>query len=192
MKRLRSCDGCKRHVFVSERECPFCHRQLTAAPPPADVSVPSGASRAQRLALAAALGGQGLVGCAQATTTPVEGAPVTANPGTNVPPNGGNAAPAAGGGGTAPYDAGLIVHPVYGLPLAGEQAAPTRPPADAGQTAMPVYGAPLAGQPAPRPDAGPADEDAGASDAGTRRDGGPVVHPVYGAPAPVYGAPAAK
>ena len=189
MKRLRSCDGCKRHVFVSERECPFCHLQLTAAPAAADVSVPSGASRAQRLALAAALGGQGLIGCAQATS-PAEGAPVTANPGMNVPPKAGNAAPAAGGGATRPVDAGLMVTPVYGAPAT--PPGPINPGADAGPTAMPVYGAPLAGQPAPRPDAGPADEDAGSSDAGTRRDGGPTVHPVYGAPAPVYGAPPAK
>jgi hypothetical protein len=147
------------------------------------VSVPSGASRAQRLALAAALGGQGLLGCTETTATPVYGAPVAASPSQ---PSGGKGVAAGSGGGP-------VAVPVYGAPLAG-QPAPVKPPADAGQMVTPVYGAPLAGQPAPRPDAGHSEEDAGpadagVTDAGVTRDGGPMVHPLYGAPVPPYGLP---
>lgn len=178
MKRLRSCEGCSRHVFVTERVCPFCLTELAEAPVRALPTVPSGASRAQRLALAAALGGQGLVGCAQEQTMAINGAPVAGTP-ANGAPVAGNAAPPVGN----PRQPGT--------PGAG------RGPDDDG-VATPVYGAPLAGQPAPpvtspQPDAAMAlDEDAGVDDppdASTPRDAGPMVSPVYGAPIPEYGAP---
>jgi hypothetical protein len=179
MKRLRSCEGCARHVFETERVCPFCLTELAAVVPRELPAVPIGASRAQRLALAAALGGQGLVGCAQeqaALPMAIYGAPVAGNvapPSVPTPAGqsgGATRPPAAGRGGGAVPDAGGVAVPVYGAPLAG-QAAPIPPPPDA---------------------AAAFDEDAGVDeppDASLPRDGGPMVHPVYGAPIPEYGAP---
>jgi hypothetical protein len=149
--------------------------ELAAAPERAVVPVPSGASRAQRLALAAALGSQSLLACAETRdaeppiTVPVYGAPLAGNQGA---PAAGSAQPAAGRGGGGRFDAGTpLPTPVYGAP------------------------APLAGQPAPvpppkRPDAGPPpEEDAGTEPtAGSGGRGGMAV-PVYGAPIPEYGAP---
>ena len=166
MKRLRSCEGCRRHVFVTERACPFCQIELSPAPERAQLPVPSTASRAQRLALAAALGSQGLLAaCAQ----------------------------------TSGGDDGQTVTPVYGAPLAGQQApAAGRSGEIDGGFSTPVYGAPVAGSPAPRPpDAGALDEDAGVDEGGAGSSGagagggghGGTVAPVYGAPIPEYGAP---
>ena len=179
MNRLRSCEGCARHVFVTERVCPFCLTELAEVAVRALPAMPSGASRAQRLALAAALGGQGLVGCAQEVAVPVYGAPA---------PLAGNAAPPSG---TTPPGQPGPTHP----PAAGRGGSGVP---DGGGVAVPVYGAPLAGQAAPpitpaQPDAAAAlDEDAGVDeppDASLPRDAGPMVHPVYGAPIPEYGAP---
>ena len=192
MTQLRSCPGCSRHVLSSELACPFCQCSLDAAPERAQIKVPANLSRAQRLALAAAMAGQAISACAKTTdpigpAVPIYGAPLA-----------GNVAPAAGSGsaGTGQSLAGrnggqagtTLSAPAYGLP----------PLPDAG-FGTPVYGAPIAGQPGKPVDAGVAvdsgadDDDAGpTSDAGTRKDGGAMVQPLYGAPIPIYGAPIPK
>jgi hypothetical protein len=183
MKRLRSCDSCARHVFVSEQVCPFCLSELAPAADPAPLAIPSGASRAQRLALVAALGTQSLLACADSrepVAVPVYGAPLAGNA---APGPAGNAAPtpAAGRGATPP-----VAVPVYGAPapLAGQPAPPVagRGAVPDGGVAMPVYGAPIAGQPA-------GEDDAGVEPAAGAGGRGGMAVPVYGAPIPEYGAP---
>ncbi|HKP58512.1 MAG TPA: hypothetical protein VJV78_17420 [Polyangiales bacterium] len=188
MKALRVCEGCERHVFVSERVCPFCLSELAPAAPRARLPIPSGASRAQRLAMAAAaaVGTTGLLACGEPelVAVPVYGAPLAGNqavqpPAAGSPAAGRGAQPAAGRG--APAQDGGIGSPVYGAPSPVYGA--------------PVYGAPLAGQPAPppkRPDAGiQPEDDAGIPDPGVAGTGGRggMPAPVYGAPIPEYGAP---
>ena len=187
MKRMRPCDRCHRHVFATEQTCPFCSAALAPVPESAPLAVPSSASRAQRLALAAALGGQSLLACADAPTDPV------LQQGNTTPPQAGNTAGKAGANSTPP-----VAMPVYGAPVPGgppvaPPAAGTHataggaapPPAARGPIAVPVYGAPVAGGPASDDDAGV--PDAGTPAAGSGGKGAPV--PVYGAPVPVYGAP---
>jgi hypothetical protein len=188
MTRLRSCDACARHVFVTEQVCPFCQAPLAAAPEPARVSIASGASRAQRLALAAAIGGTSLLGCTDEETqtdrvemaTPIYGAPVAGDPSPTT----------AGRGAPDPSPPA----PAYGAPLPGNPAPPAA--GSGGDIAAPVYGAPLAGSPAMDDDAGvpeagaPAAGSGGAGGAGGAGGfGGDVAVPVYGAPLPEYGAP---
>ena len=154
MKDLRPCESCSRHVFATERTCPFCQAVLEPAPERTAVAVPSSASRAQRLALAAAIGSQSLLACAETVDTggPLAGTGAIVTAGTSAPlpvpvygvPLAGQPAPAAGRGG--------VISPAYGAPLAGQPA----PTAGRGGVPQPVYGAP-----APD-DAGTApDEDAG-------------------------------
>lgn len=171
MNRLRVCEGCSRHVMESEQVCPFCQLELAPLQLPAAVRLPAGLSRAQRLALAAAaVAGQALAACTAdgdtgMSTTPVYGVPISGSPGNpagaRAPAAGRDAGPASGG-------AGVVAVPVYGAPLAGTQSLPVQKP-DAGR------------------DAG--DEDAGVAPDASTPDGGPTVHPVYGAPVPLYGAP---
>jgi hypothetical protein len=172
MTQLRCCTHCARHVLIHERACPFCQRDLPPAAERAPVKIAAGLSRAQRLALAAAIAGQSVAACAETSepipqSMPHYGAPLA-----------GNLAPAAGSGGAGQQVAGRsgaagttgVAVPVYGAP---------------------VYGAPIAGQPSPKPkpDAGVPDVDASDEDAGGVKDAGHVVQPVYGAPIPIYGAP---
>jgi hypothetical protein len=173
MNQLRCCEGCSRHVLLSERECPFCRRELAPLPERVLPKLPAGLSRAQRLTLAAAMAGQALTACAETTdgvAIPIYGAPVAGSVGQA--PQGGSGASgksAAGRGG------------------AGMTGGAGR---DAG-FAVPVYGVPIAGQPSPVKDAAPVDEDGGAQDAG-RSDAGQMIVPPYGLPpmpVPVYGAP---
>lgn len=192
MTRLRTCDACARHVFAAEPTCPFCHAQLAAAPESAPISVPAGASRAQRLALAAAISSSALLGCAQTDADNAQSAGNTSTAGV----------PAA--------DPGTAT-PVYGAPLAGN----VPPPAQAGRAAqpaagsdsvgVPIYGAPVAGAPADDEDAGVPEAGSGGDAAGSGGSGtggavgqagrgavpiaGNVAVPVYGAPIPEYGAP---
>ena len=187
MTGLRSCDSCARHVFVTEQTCPFCKTPLSAAPEPARVAIPSGASRAQRLALAAAIGSSTLVACADtgSATSPNEVAGRAANvAGAGGHAGSGTQAPTAGK--PAPPGGGVAV-PVYGAPAPGNppQAGRTaQPAAGRGSVDVPVYGAPVAGSPAEEEDAGV--PEAGKAAAGS---GGHVAVPVYGAPFPEYGAP---
>jgi len=182
MTRLRSCEGCSRHVLVSERTCPFCQRELAPLPERPPVQHMPGLSRAQRLALAAAAAaGPALSACMQ--SVPVYGAPA---PQMEAGTNAGGAGAGAGRAGSEPPTA----VPVYGAPLAGQPGpggTAGRGASGNGSVVMPVYGVPVSGRSGQpdKPDAGDAD-DAGVPP----RDGGPMVQPLYGAsPAPVYGAP---
>ncbi len=174
-KRLRACEGCARHVFVTERVCPFCFSELEPAPERATLPIPSSASRAQRLALAAALGSQGLLACAQTTesaspeVSAPDGAPVAGASGTIWDPKAGYAAPPPAGR-SGSFDAGVAT-PVYGVPLAGSPGPAAGSGGNGGDTGV-------AGQPAPQPDEdGGADESAAGSGG---RSGVPV--PPYGIP----------
>lgn len=168
MKRLRPCESCARHVFASERACPFCKQALAPVAELPVMAIPSGISRAQRLALAAALAGQALVGCAE-NTVAIYGAPV---------PDSGPT-PTAGTGSAGTGAAGAGAAGTAGR--AGAGSAGNGRGGEGGFIAIPPYGVPLAGNPA-------LDDDAGAAeDAGPTRDSGQMAVPVYGAP--VYGAP---
>jgi hypothetical protein len=179
MNQLRCCEGCSRHVLISERECPFCQRVLAPLAERVLPNLPAGLSRAQRLAIAAAMASQAMTACAETSDTvavPIYGAPIA---GSSSPA--GHGAGGAGGTSTAgrgsdagKAGSGPIAIPVYGAPVAG--------------FGMAIYGAPIAGQPSPK-DAAPPDQDADSQDAGSARDSGQMVHPLYGAPSPVYGAP---
>ena len=145
MTRLICCEGCSRHVRASELICPFCQRAQTPTPALPTLNIPAGLSRAQRLALAAAMAGQALAACAKtnepmAIVTTVDGAPL----GGAVAPSAGRAAPAAGSG-AAGRD--VMFLPPYGLPP---------PPPLAGRAAPPIAGHASDGD-----DAGVNDQDAG-------------------------------
>lgn len=193
MTRLRTCDACARHVFATEVSCPFCRAQLVAAPEPAQVTVPAGASRAQRLALAAAISGSALLGCA-ADGDNAQSADNTSS------------APAAGrSGGNASQQPGGTVTPLYGSPVPGNPPSSSQagrvaqPAAGNGSVEVPVYGAPVAGAPAADEDAGVPEAGAGAAAGsggasaqagqGSVPVAGTVAVPLYGAPIPEYGAP---
>jgi hypothetical protein len=159
MTRLRTCDGCSRHVLASESSCPFCQRVLAPAQLLAAPSAPPGLSRAQRLTLAAAaVAGQALAACSSdaSQAVPVYGAPISGAPG-------------AGGSGTA--GKGAVAVPVYGAPVAGrtggasgssatqpdagdaeDAGVATNPPkSDGGTMVQPLYGAPVPVYGAPLP-----------------------------------------
>jgi hypothetical protein len=68
MTQLRACDACSRHVFANEKVCPFCNASLAALPERSfGDRLRRGMSRAQLLAVAAAMTGQTLGAC---TDTP--------------------------------------------------------------------------------------------------------------------------
>jgi hypothetical protein len=147
MARLICCEGCSRHVRASELVCPFCQREQVPAPASPTANIPAGLSRAQRLALAAAMAGQALVACAKTNETikvalPAYGAPLAGNMA-----RAGNAAPAAGSG-AAGRD--VMIAPTYGSPP---------PPPIAGRAAPPI-----AGHPSDSEDAGLNDRDADTRD----------------------------
>jgi hypothetical protein len=177
MTRLKTCEACSRHVFVSETRCPFCGALCAAETRAPIFDIKAGMSRAQRFAVVAAVAGQtALVGC-NAADEPKGGGAGAAGIGM---------AAVGGGGGTA----GTNVQAVYGAPVPAGQGATG---GSAGQVATPVYGAPV-----PPPDAGPAGggggggEDGGTAgsggSAGASGKGGAQPQPVYGAPVPLYGA----
>lgn len=148
MTRLICCEGCSRHVRASELVCPFCQREQTPMPAPPVANIPAGLSRAQRLALAAAMASQALASCAKTNETmtaafPHYGAPLAGNMA-----SAGRGAPAAGSG-AAGRD--VMITPPYG--------APPPPPPLAGRVAPPI-----AGHPSDSEDAGPNDQDAGIHD----------------------------
>jgi hypothetical protein len=177
MERFRTCDECSRHVRAIEAKCPFCGHALEAA---ALAPVPRATgqlSRAQRIALVAAVaGGQLLAACGDdtgGTAQPVYGAP----------------APRAGAG-VAGATAGTGDQ--AGTGAAGRGTA-------GGGIAVPVYGAPL-----PRAGTGASGSDGKAGSSGSAAgqggsggsagkpaaagSGGAIAHPLYGA-APAYGLP---
>jgi hypothetical protein len=163
MPRLRPCDACSRHVFVTETRCPFCQALMPNAPIDRDLAIRSGMSRAQRFAVAAAVAGQTLAtGCAS-TTNPEPGG--SASAGMSANPGSANAGSVSRDGAST-GSAGI-----------GESSS-------AGQPMMLVfYGNPMIVPPPPRPpiDAGVAEDDAGGA---PPKDAGHRVQPVYGAPIP--------
>jgi hypothetical protein len=187
MERFRTCDECSRHVRAMEAKCPFCGHALEAAALMPVPRAPAQLSRAQRIALVAAVaGGQLLAACGDdsgGNAVPVYGAPVP-RAGTGVAGasagTGDQAGTGAAGRGTA-GSPGVVV-PVYG--------APVLPPAGSGGSAGKGGGA--AGQAGA---SGSAAGQGGAGGAGgaagkpaAAGSGGAVAHPVYGA-APAYGLP---
>jgi hypothetical protein len=154
MTRLICCEGCSRHVRASEFVCPFCQREQTPMPAPPVANVPAGLSRAQRLALAAAMAGQALASCAKTNESmsagfPHYGAPLAGNMASagNLASAGRGAA--AAGSGAAGRD--VMTIPPYGLP--------PPPPPLAGRAAPPI-----AGHPSDSEDAGLNDRDADTRD----------------------------
>jgi hypothetical protein len=181
MTRLRTCDSCSRHVFVTETHCPFCSAPLAPVQSALIFDLKAGMSRAQRFALVAAVASQTLAGCSKTHTDTGLGdgnqGPGTSQAGAaatgQAANSGGGLAGTASGraGSSSDGNAGTAARPHYGAPV-------------------PIYGAPItpgdAGK--PRTDSGlAADEDAGTA---TATDAGPPrAHPVYGAPIPIYSAP---
>jgi len=168
MTQLRVCDGCSRHVFVSEKACPFCNTSLREAPKPTfGERLRKGMSRAQLLAVAAAVTGQTLGGC---TDTPNEGgghysggsSGTTAGTESG---SGGSSGTTGGAGGAA------------GTVSGGAGGATGGAGGSGGDLAQPVYGAPV-------PDDAGVDASA-EPDGAVSDDGGTMIVPLYGAsPAP--------
>lgn len=170
MTQLRACDACSRHVFANEKVCPFCSAALSAAPARTlGDRLRRGMSRAQLLAVAAAMTSQTLGAC---TDTPQnDGVPDDGNSGAGGSGAidggdsgaGGGAAGVGGmtggmgGGGGAGGMGGMpsggmggmggdMEQPVYGAPV--EDAAVDASEPDAGDMmAIPLYG----GAPIPDP-----------------------------------------
>ena len=176
MTRLKTCQACSRHVFVSEVRCPFCGAVCAEETRAPIFDIKAGMSRAQRFAVVAAVAGQtALIGC-----------------NADDPPGGGGAGAAGmaavgGGAGTA---GGGGAQPVYGAPVQPGQSGTG---GSAGGVAVPVYGAPVP------PDAGTAGRGGSAgNDGGTAGSGGSAgggsgkggggAQPVC-APVPAYGLP---
>ena len=194
MTRLRSCDACSRHVFVTETRCPFCQAALRPPSSAPIFNIKPGMSRTQRFALVAAVASQALIGCSDEP----KGAGTGQGSGGATQGSGGQGAAGSAGlgsGGATPIAGkGGGVQPVYGAPF--EPGGGGGGSAGAGSGggggiggAQAVYGAPVP------TDAGTDTSDAGDQpDAGVqpvKRDGG-GIQPVYGAPvygAPIYGAP---
>jgi hypothetical protein len=179
MERFRTCEECSRHVRAAEAKCPFCGHALEAA---ALTPVPRATgqlSRAQRIALVAAVaGGQLLAACGDDSggmAVPVYGAPVP-RAGTGVAGATAGAGDQAGTGAAGRGAAGGgIAVPVYGAPVprAGTGASGTDGKAGSSGSAAGQGGASGAGGSAGKPAAG---------------SGGAIAHPLYGA-APAYGLP---
>jgi hypothetical protein len=147
MSQLRLCDGCSRHVLISEQTCPFCACELMPALQRALPTPRAGLSRGQRLMLTAAIAGQTLAACAETTHEPellADGGATAGNAGRASAAGQGTIATGGTGGDASRW---MNIAPPYGL-------APTPPP-------------PPPPPPNNRKDAGPLDQDAGADDAGT-------------------------
>jgi hypothetical protein len=145
MSQLRTCDGCSRHVWMSERACPFCKCELVSACEPERSTTRVGLSRGQRLMLAAAIAGQALGACAETTQGPevrADGGPIAGS--------------AASAGNMRTAGEGSVA-------VTGGKAGPMP---------TPPYGASPPPPPDKPKDAGPPGEDAGTEDAGTE-DAGP-------------------
>lgn len=74
MTPLRVCEACSRHVLVTEQSCPFCKSALGPAPQRSfGKQLRAGMSRAQILAVAAAVTGQTLGACSDTVTRDGDG-----------------------------------------------------------------------------------------------------------------------
>lgn len=94
MLELRVCEACSRHVLITERSCPFCSAALGPAPQRAVGKLRAGMSRAQILAVAAAVTSQALGGCSDTVTKDGDG-----NAGASGSTGGSGGASGAGDGG---------------------------------------------------------------------------------------------
>jgi hypothetical protein len=99
MTRLRICEACSRHVFVSETQCPFCAVPLAPLRGTPNFKLGRRMSRAQRVAVAGAVAS--LIGCQDGfVPAPAYGAPVP-------PPDAGSVSSGTGGAAVpADVDAG--------------------------------------------------------------------------------------
>lgn len=177
MERFRTCDECSRHVRASEAKCPFCGHALAAAPLMPVPRAPAQLSRAQRIALVAAVAG-GIAACGDDSPPPSSGPHAGASAGTSA---GGTSGAAAGSGASTAAGrgaAGQVAVPVYGAPV-------TPPVGAAGSSgAAGKGGAGGAGGSAGAAGAAGAAGKAGASGSGVAGRG--MVQPLYGAsPVPV-------
>jgi len=129
MPRLVCCENCSRHVFATESACPFCQAAITATPR-AVPRVTRGLSRAQRLALTAALVAP-LAGCADesaddaAAETDSASEELVAVPLYGVPVAGSRFTPVGGRGGKggAGGAGGIVAVPLYGVPVSADDAS---------------------------------------------------------------------
>ena len=175
MTQMRVCDVCTRHVFASEKVCPFCNAELGEAPQRTlSQRVRKGMSRAQLLAVAAAVTGQSLAGCSEESmpimTMPLYGGPILPIGGEGG--QGGDGMGGAGGRAGTSGDAGA--GGTSGIGVSGGVGGAGNG-GEAGDFAQPVYGAPV--------------EDAGIDDAAVDGDAGddsgePMIMPLYGASPP--------
>jgi hypothetical protein len=176
MTQLRVCDACSRHVFVTEKSCPFCNAALGEAPQRTfGQRLRRGMSRAQLLAVAAAVGGVGgqtLAACSdteQNDGRPNAGTTAGAMAGTDGSGEGGGGSGAGGAGGTGGSGGTMAGTGGAGAGGAGGAGAGGMGGAGeggvAGDMIQPVYG-------------GPVDLDSGV-DAGD--DAGDFAMPEYGA-----------
>jgi hypothetical protein len=183
MTRLRSCDACSRHVFVTETRCPFCQTALEPVSNSPVFNIKAGMSRAQRFTLVAAVASQALIGCSDDP----KGTGIGRGSGGNTQQGTGGTAQGTGGTATAGQGGG-IAQPVYGAPIdpgtggtnAGSGGRGNTGQGGVGGGAQAVYGAPIP-------------NDAGVSDAGDAgddqpKDDGGRIQPVYGGAIPLYGA----
>jgi hypothetical protein len=188
MERFRTCDECSRHVRAAEPKCPFCGQELAAASLMSIPRAPAQLSRAQRIALVAAVAG-GLAACGDDTV---------GQPG----PKAGTGVAGASAGTGAAGASGAAAGSGAGAGAAGKGAAGSPP------VAVPVYGAPFpvpagsggssggAGKAGSGGAAGAAGSAGSAGTAGSSAGSGgaagaaghPMVQPLYGA-SPAYGVP---
>ena len=203
MERFRTCDECSRHVRVSEAKCPFCGHALEAAALAPVPRAPAQLSRAQRIALIAAVAGS-IAGCADDGASNMPSGQGVAGAAAGASAAGGRSAGAAGKGATGPGAAGAIAVPVYGAPAippeksggasgagasgsgsAGQSGAAGAAHGGSGGSAGEAGAAGSAGNHAAAGSGGAAGSAGKPAAAGS---GGVMVHPLYGA-SPAYGLP---
>ena len=117
MTRLRTCDACSRHVFVTETHCPFCAVPLAPLRGTPLFKLDPRSSRAQRFALAGALAG--LIGCQDSRTVAIYGASIPPGtgglelPGTGGAGSGGSTGASGTTGGAGGHEIQIL--PAYGI-----------------------------------------------------------------------------
>jgi hypothetical protein len=201
MRPLVLCNACKRHVKISETQCPFCSAAV-AVPRRSSAQSPRGlpGGRAALFLTGAALAAAGCADEHEPDGLDDDTDLVSDASTQHAPKDAGIAATDAGR--DAGRDAGLIAQP-YGISIPLD--ASIRPPKDAGPSCpqvgnlpAPVYGISIdappidqcsdagqdAGQDAGKDAGADAGKDAGA-DAG--KDSGFIAVPPYGIAVPVYG-----
>lgn len=195
MERFRTCDECSRHVRAGEAKCPFCGHALEAAALMQVPRAPAQLSRAQRIALVAAVAG-GLAACGDDAppNKPSSQGVAGASAGTNSAAGAGAAAGSTGAAGTGAAGrgaAGQVAVPVYGAPVIPPYGiSPLPPQAGSGGSAAGQGGGggAAAGQGGSAGTAGQGGSGGAAGKAAAAGSGGVMVQPLYGA-SPAYGLP---